>query len=220
MENKLQIPKNITITSVETIKVLSDSTRLEIMKYVGEKNKRDELCTVKELAKLMDVSPTKLYYHIKQLEEKELLVVGNTRIVSGIIEKQYQVAAMNIALSQSALTAHEGPKDEALKELFNSIEQIIGGSIRNTQLSLETIYSEKVVEKEGGAPATEQVAMHIAKDDFLLTYPQAEKFKERLTQLTEEFQELSDQNIIGTKEKTLYFEFTQIFVPQYQRKDN
>ena len=103
MKNELQIPKSITINSLETIKILSDPIRLEIMKYVGEKNKRNELCTVKELAKLMGVSPTKLYYHIKQLEEKELLVVGDTRIVSGIIEKQYHVAAMNISLSQNAI---------------------------------------------------------------------------------------------------------------------
>ena len=39
MENKLEIPKSITINSLETIKILSDPTRLEIMKYVGEKNK-------------------------------------------------------------------------------------------------------------------------------------------------------------------------------------
>ena len=218
--SELQMQESITINSLETLKVLSDPTRLEIMKHIGEENKRGRLCTVKQLAKIMEVSSTKLYYHIKLLEEQGLLIVGDTRVVSGIIEKQYHVIALNISLSQNALSTHEGPKDEALKEIFNSIDQIVGNSISNTHISLETIYDEKRIEKEGGPPARDQVAMQINRDDFLLTREQAEEYKTRLNELMEEFKKLSDQNIQGSQDGMLYHEVTQMFVPQYQRKIN
>jgi hypothetical protein len=36
MPNKLQVPDHLIIDSLETLKVLSDPTRLEIMKYIGQ----------------------------------------------------------------------------------------------------------------------------------------------------------------------------------------
>jgi len=218
MPNNLQIPDQLTIDNLETLKVLSDPTRLEIMKYIGEVNKRDQRCTVKQLAKLMEVPPTKLYYHIKLLEEKKLLIVGDTRIVSGIIEKHYQVAAMDITLSQNALSMHSGPKDLALEELLKSISQIMNNSVNNTRSSLIAIYEEERAAKEGGPPARKQVAMHVSKIEMLLTHEQAENFKVQLTALVQEFKTLSDQNARTGDEDKLYFDVMQMFVPQYQRK--
>jgi len=227
MPNKLQVPDHLIIDSLETLKVLSDPTRLEIMKYIGEVNKRDQRCTVKQLAKLMEVPPTKLYYHIKPtklyyhiklLEEKKLLIVGDTRIVSGIIEKHYQVAAMDITLSQNALSMHSGPKDLALEEILKSISQIMNNSVNNTRSSLIAIYEEERAAKEGGPPARKQVAMHVSKIEMLLTHEQAENFKVQLTALVQEFKTLSDQNARTGDEDKLYFDVMQMFVPQYQRK--
>ncbi len=217
MMSEIKVEEHVLIEDLEVLKVLSDPTRHEIMNHVGEENKRGNYCTVKQLAKIMGVATTKLYYHIKMLEEHGLLLVGDTRVVSGIIEKQYQVVAHNISFSQNALMSHDGPKDEALEEMFKSIEQIVGGSIANLRTSLSTIYAEKRREKEGGEPARKQVSMHIERDDFLLTYAQAEEFKSRLAALLEEFRPTSDENAKNTEEM-LYFEVTQMFVPQYQRK--
>lgn len=220
MNNKLQISENITIDNLETLKILSDPTRLEIMKHIGTENKRGHLCTVKQVAKLMDVSPTKLYYHIKLLEEQGLIIVGDTRVVSGIIEKQYHVVAHNITLSQNALSTQEGPKDKALEDALKSIEQIVGNSINNTRTSLFTIYEEERAAKEGGAPARKQVAMTIFQDDFLLTHEQAIDFEKRLVELGAKFNKFSEQNLQAISEEMLYYEATLMFVPQYQRKTN
>jgi len=220
MKNDLQIPEHLTIDNLDTLKVLSDPTRLEIMKQIGAVNKRGERCTVKQLAKLIEQPPTKLYYHIKLLEEHQLLIVGDTRIVSGIIEKHYQVAALEMTLDQNAFLTHSGPKDLALEEIFNSISQIVHNSVRNTRTSLITKYEEEKIAKGGGPPAGRQIAMHIANYDLLLTFEQAETFKESLTGLMGEFKILSDQNIQTPGEETLYFDVTQMFVPQYQRDTN
>ena len=216
--NKIKVDDHIMLDNLEALKVLSDPVRHEIMNHVGEENKRGDYCTVKQLAKIMGVATTKLYYHIKMLEEHGLLLIGDTRVVSGIIEKQYQVVAHNISFSQNLLMSHDGPKDKALEEMFKSVEQIIGGSLANLRSSLTTIYEEKQREKEGGDPARKQIAMHIERDDFLLTHTQAEDFKARLAVITEEFSQLSDENTKDAQTEMLYFDITQFFIPQYQRK--
>ena len=216
--NEIKADEYVMLDNLDALKVLSDPTRLEIMNHVGDENKRGKYCTVKQLAKMMGVATTKLYYHVKMLEEHGLLLVGETRIVSGIIEKQYQVVAHNISFSQNVLASHDGPKDEALEKMFQSVEQIVGVSIANLRTSLTTIYEEKLREKEGGESARKQVAMHIERDDFLLTHAQAEEFKDRLVSLMKEFRPVSDENTKDAQGEMLYFEATQMFVPQYQRK--
>lgn len=218
MPNELQISETVTVDNLETLKVLSDPTRLEIMKHIGAENRRGHLCTVKQAAKLMSVSPTKLYYHIKLLEEQGLIIVGDTRVVSGIIEKQYQVVAHDIRLSQNVLSTQEGPKGKALEGALNSIEQVVRNSINNTRTSLLTIYEEERAAEEGGPPARKQVAMSIFRDDFLLTHEQAIDFENRLAELNTEFNKFSGQNLQAVNEEMLYYEATLMFVPQYQRR--
>ena len=218
MINKLQIPEKVTLDNLELLKILSDPTRMEIMKLIGAENKRERLCTVKQLAQSMGVAPTRLYYHVKMLEEHGLLVVGDTRIVSGIIEKQYHVMALNIAFSQNILPMAEGPKDEALQEVFNSVDQIVGNSLHNFRASLTVMYQEKLAEKEGGPPARKQVAMQICQNDLLLNASQAIAFEKRLVEIREEFEKLSNENLQKPDEDVLYYEVMQLFVPQYQRK--
>jgi len=218
MSEKLQVQEKITLDNLDLLKILSDPIRMGIMKHVGAENKRGKLCTVKQLAKIMDVSSTKLYYHVKMLEENGLLVVGDTRVISGIIEKQYQVMALNISFSQNILSLTDKPKDEALQDLFNSVDQVVNNSIYNLRTSLTTMYEEKLAEKGGGPPARKQVAMKINRGDLLLTAKQAVDFEKRLLKLVDDFEKLSDKNLQEDKKDMLYYEVTQMFVPQYQRK--
>ena len=46
--------------------------------------------TVKELAAALGVPPTRLYYHVRILEEQGLIEVAQRRMVSGIEERRYR----------------------------------------------------------------------------------------------------------------------------------
>jgi DNA-binding transcriptional ArsR family regulator len=70
-----------TISDLETLKVMTDPLRLKIIDLLLEQPRN-----VKFLASALNISSTKLYYHINMLEEKGILKVVSTRIVSGIIE--------------------------------------------------------------------------------------------------------------------------------------
>jgi DNA-binding transcriptional ArsR family regulator len=217
MLNKLAIPTQLEIQDVAVLKVLSAPVRMEIIKHIGTVNKRGERCTVKQLAGLMDMPQTKLYYHIRLLEKHNLLVVGATRMVSGIQEKLYQVAALDFTLGPDALSTQTGPKDLALEEVLNSISQIVNGSVSNVRSSLITKYEQERAARESGQVTGEQVAIHISQSDLLLTVEQADRLRLGLTELMQTFEALSNENLEDTAEATLFFELTQMFVPQYQR---
>ena len=213
-----KILERLTIDDLETLKVLSEPTRMEIMRITSTENKRGNYCTVKHLAKTMGVSATKLYYHIKLLEDNNLLVVGDTRIVSGIIEKHYHVIAWNITLSKDTLSLQDEFQDESLGKVLSSIEQIVGSGVNNVRTSLQTLNQENLLAKKEGRPLREQVAMQISQDHLLLSADQAISFEEQLVKMINDFEVLSDENLKSEKTDLTWYESTQMFVPQYQRK--
>ena len=90
------------ISDVETLKAISDPVRLRILETMV--TAADEAWTVKRLAKALGTNTTKLYHHINILEERDLIRVAGTRVVSGIIETSYRISAMSIRLDRSLLS--------------------------------------------------------------------------------------------------------------------
>src|SRR6476659_4447233 len=111
VEETFEPEKMYVVKDLETLKVISDTTRIRILEMLVEK-----ACTVKELARVLNLTPTKLYYHINLLEEHGLIRVVGTRIVSGIIEKQYRVLAYSIDIDRALLNLGTEGSDAALDE--------------------------------------------------------------------------------------------------------
>jgi len=219
--NDLQIPDKLEITSMETLKVVGDPRRLEILKQVGMLNRKGEYCTVKQLGKLMEMPPTKLYYHVNMLEDHELLVVGETKIVSGIIEKHFQVCAMNISVSQDLMAMNETEdRHGQLTQIFGSIEDLLKNSMNNLETSLQTIFEEATLEKEEGIPAREQIAMDVRNHEVVLAREQAKEYIEKLAVIHDQFSAVSDENLKSESDEILYFGVTQMIVPLYHRTQN
>ena len=60
---------------------------------------------------------TKLYYHVNQMEKHRLIRVVATNIVSGIIEKQYQIVARKYHVDENLLSDKESFTTEDLESL-------------------------------------------------------------------------------------------------------
>lgn len=86
------------IDSVETLRVVADPLRLRLLALL-----RRAPATAKELARGLEVPLKGLYYHLALLEEHQLIRVRSTRVVSGIIEKQYEVTAYRISVERALL---------------------------------------------------------------------------------------------------------------------
>lgn len=170
------------ITKLETVRVLADPLRLRIIEAMA--TKLDHAWSVKELAKALGEPPTKLYYHVNMLEEHALLVVTGSQLVSGILEKRYQVVAASIGVDRTLLTAGDSGVDEALHgilaTIFSTAEEDIQASIRAGIASLHAGH-------EG-----ERERIVLSKSVDLMSPERAERFRERLTALMTEFDAPAD----------------------------
>lgn len=106
------------IDRVEHLDLLADSTRLEIIENLFTPE------AVAEVASRMGVPRTRLYHHIKLLEEAGMIRVVATRRSGAQTEKLYQATALNFRPSP-AFMAKALPREKAqavVRSIFASTE--------------------------------------------------------------------------------------------------
>lgn len=178
------------INDLETLKVLADPLRLQIV----------ELCTqaprtVKQIAKVLNLPPTKLYYHIKQLEERSLIKVVDTRIVSGIVEKQYQAAAFNYRVDRELFSLTSQAGKEGLNVMLTGLFDDTREDIQN---SAEADVLDVSPNDQDDKPLNRSLL--ISRNTLHLPPDTAETFYHRLKDLVREYVDLS--NAAPTAEQT------------------
>jgi DNA-binding transcriptional ArsR family regulator len=185
MSDNIQIDPLFTIADLETLKVVSDPLRMRILDITGLANQLGELRTVKQLAAELDTEPARLYYHINLLEKHGLLKVAETQIVSGIIEKHYQVAAMSITIDRDLFAAGTGHSERA-GAVMGLLDSTLD-AVRADMLKL----IRAIGEEEATAARFIGRAGQITRENARLTPAQAEAFNERLLALMNEFRNMS-----------------------------
>lgn len=106
------------IDNTDTMKVIADPLRLRILRNLRRPR------TVKDVAGRLDLPPTKLYYHVNLLEKAEMIRVVETNIVSGIIEKVYQVTARSFRLAEDLLmdpATHRSGFSDMVAAIFDDV---------------------------------------------------------------------------------------------------
>ncbi len=165
------------ITKLETVRVLADPLRLRLIEAMAAE--LDHPFSVKELAKALGEPPTKLYYHVNMLEEHGLLVVTSSQLVSGILEKRYQLVAASIGVDRALLTAGDTGVGEALHgvltTIFSTAEEDVQAAIKAGIGSLH-----------GGEEGTRERIV-LAKSVDRLSPDEAKAFRDRLDALITEF---------------------------------
>jgi DNA-binding transcriptional ArsR family regulator len=130
------------ITSLETVRVLTDPLRLRIVEEL-----LDGPRTVKQLAKTLEMKPTKLYYHINLMEEHGLIRVVSTRVVSGIIEKLYHVRAFSYPMDRSLMGMSENGEDDSFSSMLAGVLEHTGQEIKRAFKAGLINYQEHLPEK-------------------------------------------------------------------------
>ncbi len=126
--------EEMTVSDPETLKVLADSLRLQILRLMRQPR------TVKEVGAALDMAPTKLYYHVNQLEQYGLICVTETNIVSGIIEKTYQVTARRIQIDDAVLLGNDSTDDRieaVVSALFDGTRDEVLRAVRQGFLTFQ-----------------------------------------------------------------------------------
>ena len=109
-------PEELVVTDPEQLKALGDALRLALLEVMGRRLRHG--WSVKELAAATGQSQTRLYHHVNLLEERGLLRVASTQVVSGILVRRYQPAAKAYRLDRSLLSGPEG--GAAVGHLFDA----------------------------------------------------------------------------------------------------
>lgn len=104
----MQAEEEYVISDLETIHIVSDPLRLQILEILKDSPK-----TVKQVAKELDINQVKLYYHFKLLEEHGLLRITEERMVSHLIEKVYQTRARSIRIAADLLTSEKAASESS-----------------------------------------------------------------------------------------------------------
>jgi DNA-binding transcriptional ArsR family regulator len=174
------LEEEFIIRDLETLKVVADSLRMQILDLLREKP-----LTVKQLAADLDITPTKLYYHINLMEKHGLIRVVDTRLVSGILEKRYQAAARFYRFDHHLLmpTSNTGEAglDMMLSTVMDDVKADIKKSIREDVIEIE---------RDENADRPNPRNLLISRIVSRLNHEQAVEFYERLDELVKEFAEL------------------------------
>ena len=164
------------IDDLETLKVVSDPLRLQILQYLAQEPR-----TVKEIAAELGVPPTKLYYHVNLMEKHNLIQVVETRIVSGIVEKQYLRTAFNYRIQRGLLSPGGDSGDETLNRLLSTL-------LDDTRRDIRRSVQAGLIDLNSDAPPN-PLALMLQRETCRMSPEKAAAFHERLLELVEEFRE-------------------------------
>ena len=167
MDSTISLAPEFLVNELETLKVIAHNTRLDILQSL----KRPK--TVKEVAKLIKLPATKLYYHVNLMEKHGLIQVVETNIVSGILEKKYQVVAHHYRIDNSLLTEQPDASKE-LEQMLSTIFNVTQSEIRRTVTNTEK------------NPFAEESSGILYRASLQLTAEQHAQFYGRLQSILEE----------------------------------
>lgn len=168
-----ELVEEFIIHDLEVLKALAHPLRLDILRQFKQPN------TVKEAAAVLDIVPTKLYYHINQLEQHGLLQVVNTNIVSGIIEKTYQVTARRFRVDEKLLSGPAATED--------NFDVLIGTILDSTRREIRASFRAGLIDLS----ETEAASSGILRVHYQLTAVAAQSLHQELETLLKKYDHLS-----------------------------
>jgi DNA-binding transcriptional ArsR family regulator len=186
------------VDNLDTLKVLADPLRIRMLDLMREP------CTVKQVANEIKIPPTKLYYHITQLEKHGLIILVDTRIVSGIIEKHYQTVAHSLRVKRQLLSPSPDNNDvSGLDITVSSLWQDVIDDLRESA-------SLGIIDTSGDEDKVNPATLNLRNSDLALSPEQATEFLTRYRALVEEFRGISDQQMTQP-DINMYRLFTVLF---------
>jgi DNA-binding transcriptional ArsR family regulator len=181
MDAEFEQKSQITINDLETLKVISDPLRRRILELALV-----EPMTTKQIAEALEAAPSKVYYHVRLLENHGLLKVAETRLIANMVENLYQTAAQQISVDPSLLLSPasegSGAFDQLIGDFFDDAKAQVRGSIQARLIDLEMV--------EGKRPRLANA--HFSHSLFRLSPGKAAELRQRLRGLLEELDALED----------------------------
>lgn len=174
------------VTDTETLRVMSDPLRIAILRrLMTDADQGVRVMSAKELAAELGEPQTKLYRHLKQLEEAHLIEVAETRVVSGINEQRYRTAQMNLLLSPALLN------DPSVRD---DVADTIVATLDGFRDELTDNLRAGRVDMRGSDSPTSGPGGLLMQVEHRMSAPLALQFAQRLAALVEEIEATPDDS--------------------------
>lgn len=164
------------IRDVDTLRAISDGTRIRILEVMVQRVETP--WSVKELASALGVPQTRLYHHVELLAEHGLIRPAERRVVSGIIETRYSIAARSFQLDRSMFAGQTEAAREAVHEALATVFDTARGEI-------ELAINLEAIDPSPDAPPERRVLL--SRGLVRLNPTRVAEFRARLLALAEEF---------------------------------
>ena len=175
-ENKEhQIDDLYVIEDLDTLKKLTHPQRVEILHTLQSPK------TVKLIAAEIDADPTKLYYHIRQMEQIGAIRVVETNIVSGIVEKKYLVTANSYQVKENLFSGEDQFDTEV--EFPKMMAAVFKSTVKHAERSAKAGLIEIPAREDKDKP----ISVAIMSNVVTLNEDQLEEFSNRMQSLMKEF---------------------------------
>ncbi len=140
--------------------------------------------SAKQLAAELGCPPTRLYYHLQQLEKHGLVFVERTRLASGIREKHYRAAARDLVLKRETL--REGDRGERAQR-----EALLGFVFDQSRVEIARGLEDGRIDPKLRAPAPG--ALMAYRSVLKLSAEQAARLYARLHAFWSEYETIAKQ---------------------------
>lgn len=169
-----ELPALKTIDSLEALKVVADPLRTQIMEILYPKP-----MTVNQIADRLGLAPSKLYYHMNQLELHGFVHVVDTQVQGNIIEKFFWLTAKDFDLDKELLQF-------AGHEVTNEVHQVLLSTLDATRADIVRSIEAREFNRGQGAQDNPRHLM-LTREVNRISDERAQEFMERLKALLEEF---------------------------------
>ena len=122
------------VQNIEQLKVFSDPLRIKILRELSNEPK-----TSKMLSVILDLSPSKVNYHMTELERVGLAYVAKTELKNGILQKFYLPIAKKISLDKIGDLINDDSEPEVKDEFNQSIKEIVTKSLSVTSDKVQSL---------------------------------------------------------------------------------
>jgi DNA-binding transcriptional ArsR family regulator len=201
MKKYPKLKDELLITNPETLKVIAHPLRLQILKTFKSPK------TVKEVAEIIDMAQTKLYYHVNMMEKHNLIEVVETDIVSGIIEKKYRVTAAQFSVDDTLLSTGPGVESQ--------VDILLGAVFDSAKNEIKKSVQANLMDLKDDSDATKGI---IVNSSISLTDQQAKEFNKKISAVFNEYQKIADQTETAAPNAPIYG-LTYAFFPVYRSEN-
>ena len=180
------------IEDLDTLKVITDPLRLQIMEVLDPKPE-----TINYVAERLGLGSSRLYYHFNLLESHGLIRVVETRMVNNIVEKVYWTTAEELTIDTDLIKYSSEGGPEYLGKLVNSTLDTIRDDLFRS-LDAKKFNTEHGDDKGGSEILMSKLQKRISSETYLA-------FKQKLTDVLDEFSKLTEVDVDETDFEVVNF---------------